>query len=314
MDLKDLRCLIAIADRGSFVAAAEAEGMSQPSLSNRIRALEDHFGVALFRRSNKGAEVTEDGTELLRHARAILRQFEEAEAEMQFFRSNPVGLVRLGLPTSLTSTLAIPILERCLETLPNVKVRIVESMTGYISRWLLDGTLDLGITFGTNAPPGIDILPLAQEDLLVVGADTERLASLLDENGDVPLRRLDALDLVLPGPEHGLRTLIESLARQNGVRINAVIEIDVFSEIMQLVAKGYGWTIVSSAAFRKGAFPQLSGARVARPYISRIVNTAVASASPPSRARRDVSKVIRLVIEEQTRASDWLARSIVSKP
>lgn len=314
MDLKDLRCLIAIADRGSFVAAAEAEGMSQPSLSNRIRALEDHFGVALFRRSNKGAEVTEDGTELLRHARAIARQFEEAEAEMQFFRSNPVGLVRLGLPTSLTSTLAIPILERCFETLPNVKVRIVESMSGYISRWLLDGTLDLGITFGSNAPPGIDIQPLAHEDLLVVGADSDKLATLLDENGDVPLRRLDGLELVLPGPEHGLRTLIESLARQNGVRINAVIEIDVFSEIMQLVTMGYGWTIVSSAAFRKGAFPQLSGARVARPCISRIVNTAVASASPPSRARRDVSKVIRLVVDEQTRASDWLARSLVSKP
>lgn len=311
MDLKDLKCLIAISEHGSLGRAAEAENMSQPSLSVRIRALEDHFGVALFLRSNKGVTITDEGRDLLRHARIIVRQFEDAEAEMQFHRSNPVGLVRLGLPTSLTSRLAAPILDKCMSQLPNVKVRIVESMSGYIVQWLKDDVLDLGVTFGTNAPAGIDITHVAREDLLLVAQSEAILAPLCDAEGNVPFSALHELGVVLPGPEHGLRALIETLARQQGVRINAVVEIDAFGEIMRLVSHGYGVTVMSSAALRDGAAFGLVGARVVRPTISRVVNTAVSTAHKRSRACREVTRMIHDVIDEEITKRDWLAKSLL---
>lgn len=312
MDLKDLKCLIAISQHGSLGRAAEAENMSQPSLSVRVRALEDRFGVALFLRSNKGVAITDEGRDLLRHARIIVRQFEDADAEMQFHRNNPVGLVRLGLPTSLTSCLAGPILESCMSRLPNVKVRIVESMSGYIVQWLKDDVLDLGLTFGTNAPAGIDITPVAREDLLLVAQSAAVLAPLCDQDGNVPFAALHELGIVLPGPEHGLRALVETLARQHGVRIHAVVEIDAFGEIMRLVARGHGFTVMSSAALREGRSLGLVGARVVRPKISRVVNTAVSTTHKQSRACREVTRIIHDVIDGEIRRRDWLANFLLT--
>lgn len=310
MDLKDLRCVVAIADTGSFVAASERLNMSQPSVSARIRDMEANLGAQLFTRGARGVTATQLGEELLRHARSILRQMHDAESDMLAFRGSPVGLVRVGLPTSLTAALTMPLLELCKADMPNVRLRIVESMSGYIGNWLQDRTLDLGITFGSLPPTDIELEPLAREDLLLVGKDEAALAPLLNEAGNVPFVRLSQVPLILPGPEHGLRTLVEDVARQQAARLYVVVELDAFGEMQQLVARGLGYTVMSSAAFNYGFRPPLSAAQIVRPTVSRIVNLATLSGRIPSRAVNEVAQRIRQVIAMRAGEAAWLAHSI----
>ncbi len=311
MDLKDLRCVAMIAETGSFVAAAERLNMSQPSVSARIRRLEADLGTELFARSARGVSPTAQGEELLRHARSILRQMQDAEADMLAFNASPVGLVRVGLPTSLTAGLTSPLLELCMAEIPNVKLRIVESMSGYIEQWLQDGTLDLGITFGSRPPSDIVIEPLAREDLLLVGKDQAAMAPHLDANGNVPFVSLANVPLILPAPEHGLRILVEDVARQQAVRLGVVVEIDAFGEIQRLVARGLGYTVMSSAAFQYGYRPDLAAALILRPSVSRVVNLTTGAGRTPSRAVSEVAQRLKSVVQMRVKEDGWLAHPII---
>lgn len=314
MDLKDLKCVVAIAETGSFIRASEKLNMSQPSVSARIRILEANLGLNLFERETRGVRITQEGQELLQHAKVILRQISEAEADMVSYRSTPVGLVRVGLPTSLTAMLAVPLLERCMSDMPNVKLRLVESMSGYLTQWLRDGTLDLSVTFGSNPPPDIEVEPLAREDLLLVGRSGADIAPYLDEDGSMPMARLSEIKLILPGPEHGLRSLVDTQARQQAVPINVAIEIDAFSEIKRLVARGLGFTIMSSAAYNDGMQWSLSAATIRRPTVSRVVNLASLSSRTLPRAAKEVAFRIRETVQQKSQGEDWFASAIISSP
>ena len=289
MDVKDMRCVEAIADTGSFIRAAEKLNMSQPSVSARMRTL--------FIREARGVTLTPEGSELLVHARRILIQFREAADDLAAFQRSPVGLVRLGLPTSLTASLAVPLLERCHAELPNVKLRIVESMTGYLAQWLREEKIDVALTFGTAAPE-LNILPLAREALLLVACSSDALTGLMDSDGAIPLRRLANIPLILPGPEHGLRSLIDDQARQQAVPLNVKIEIDALGEIRRLVARGMGYTIMSSAAYADGDLHDLGAALIRRPSISRVINLATLAGRAQSRALKAVSQFVQLAVEE----------------
>jgi len=293
MDLRDLRCVDAIAETGSFVRAAEKLNMSQPSVSARMRNLEATMGFALFKRTPRGVDLTPEGAELHRHARRIIGQVRRAEEELADFRRSPVGLVRVGLPTSLTASLAVPLLERCLADLPYVKLRIVESMSGYLLQWLREGTIDIAVTFGSSGPPDMVIAPLAREELLFVARNAETLARYTTENGTVPLHKLADVPLVLPGPEHGLRILVADQARQQAVALNVVVEIEALGEIQRLVDRGVGCTIMSSAAYDNAYISNLTAAVIRRPSISRVVNIATSAEQVPTRAARQVLSRLR---------------------
>lgn len=311
MDLKDLKCVVAIAETGSFIRASERLNMSQPSVSARIRVLEENLGLKLFDRETRGVRITQEGLELLQHAKVILRQFSEAEADMVSYRSTPVGLVRVGLPTSLTAMLAVPLLERCIADMPNVKLRLVESMSGYLTQWLRDGTLDLSVTFGSNPPSDINVEPLARENLLLVGRSRADIEPYLDDSGSMPMSRLSEIKLILPGPEHGLRSLVDTQTRQQAVPINVAIEIDAFSEIKRLVARGLGFTIMSSAAYNDGMQWSLGAATIQQPTVSRVVNLASLSSRTLPRAAKEVALRIRETVQHKSQGEDWFASAII---
>lgn len=293
MDLRDLRCVNAIAETGSFLRAAERLNMSQPSVSARMRNLEANLGFPLFIRNSRGVVLTSEGTELRRHAQRILDNFRIAEEELADLGRSPVGLVRVGLPTSLTASLAGPLLERCLVDLPHVRLRIVESMSGYLIQWLQEETLDIAVTFGTSRPAGLNIEPLAREDLLFVAQNAEMLARHTAPDGTVPLGQLGGVPLVLPGPEHGLRSLVSEQARQQAVALNVVVEIDALGEIQRLVSRGLACTVMSSAAYDGANLPDLAAAVIRRPSISRVVNVATAAEQVQTRASKQVLNRLR---------------------
>ncbi len=190
MNLRDLRYFVAVAESGSILAASEKLHVAQPSISVRIRALESDLGVALFERRPRGVVMTAEGEELLIHARLILGSAETARESLRRHANSPVGTVNFGVPTSLAAVLSVPLVEQTLATLPNVRLRIVESMTGYIIDWLRGGQLDLGLVFVDAAISGVQTEKLLNEELHLAAGTPEALKKLTNARGEVPMEKL----------------------------------------------------------------------------------------------------------------------------
>ena len=103
MDLRDWRYFVVIAECGLNLAASEQLHIAQPSLSIRIKALEQELGVELFERRPRGVALTNEGRELLTHARQILHAAETARESVRLRAKTAVGTVNFGVPTSLAA-------------------------------------------------------------------------------------------------------------------------------------------------------------------------------------------------------------------
>ena len=101
MELRQLRYFLRVADFKSFSRAALAVRIAQPALSRHIRKLEEEMGVALFYRDGRGAILTEQGQRYYERVTDILRQLDQAAAELQTDYDMPTGEVALGVPTEL---------------------------------------------------------------------------------------------------------------------------------------------------------------------------------------------------------------------
>lgn len=308
MDLRQLRYFLAVTEHGSILKASQHLRVAQPSISTHLRNLEDELGVVLFERSTRGVVATLEGLELARHARLILKSADDARESLRSRSDSPVGRVVFAIPSSLVATLAVPLIEEVRERLPNVNLRVVESMTGYIADWLNDGRVDVGLLYNADRISGVDSIRLLTEELYVGGRDEESLRALT-EGGEVPFERLEGLPLVLPGREHGLRSLVEQIARRLGIGLSIEIEIDAFSQIKQLVRRGAGYTVISLAALRDD-LPEkaLTVARIVDPIVERAVFIAHASGRPLSRASREVERIAIRLLQNEARAGWWHAR------
>jgi LysR family nitrogen assimilation transcriptional regulator len=309
MDLRDLRYFVVIADCGSILAASEQLHVAQPSLSIRIKGLEQELGVSLFERRPRGVTLTSEGEELPVHAREILHAAETARESVRLHARTAVGTVNFGVPTSLAAVLCVPLIETALEELPNVKLRIVESMSGYIIDWLRDGRLELGLIFGDRPVSGVQLEPLLEEQLYLAADSEQSLAPLIDENGEVPFDRLAGVPLVLPTGRHGLRQLIDDVARRHGLARAPLVEIDSFVQIQRLVQRRLGMTIMSRAAFHDVPLdPPLVSRRIVRPFITRTVSLAYSETRSLTKATREIARRTRAILLKQAKSEAWRAR------
>lgn len=143
--LAAFRTFIRIAETGSFSAVAREVGATQPAVSRQIAALETHLGARLFQRSTRSLTLTEDGRDLLTHARLVVEAVEETEAAIGRRRTSPAGMVRLGCPGVFGRLYVAPRLDRLLDRYPDLQIDL--SMTDSVVDMVQDG-LDLSIRVG----------------------------------------------------------------------------------------------------------------------------------------------------------------------
>ena len=147
MELKQIRYFVTIVDYGSLTKAASHLRIAQPVLSLQLSNLEAEYRAQLLVRTPKGVEPTEIGKILYRHGRIMLRQLEEAREEMQSGVRTVTGLVALGLPTTVTVPLAMPLVRAVREQYPGIRMQLFESLSGYLSELLANNRLDYAVLF-----------------------------------------------------------------------------------------------------------------------------------------------------------------------
>jgi LysR family hydrogen peroxide-inducible transcriptional activator len=146
MDLHQVRYFLAIAQSGSFTAAAEVAFVTQPTLSSAIGKLEAELGVRLFERGTRGVRLTDGGQRFLPRARAILREMEIARADFRGGEKEVSPRLRAGVLNTAPMHRVAPVLRALMRSRPVLRWSITEGGVDELESQLNAGRLDLAIT------------------------------------------------------------------------------------------------------------------------------------------------------------------------
>lgn len=307
MDIKQIRYFVAIAEEGSFSAAAQRVNVAQPSLSQRVMQLERQHKVKLLERSPRGVRLTRSGEILLAHAREILAAVERASEAVRSSGSVPQGSVTFGMPSSVSMVLSVPLAETVRLELPEVRLCAIEAMSGFIQGWLEDMTIDIGVLYDKRGVRHLSHRQLMTEALHFFAApDAWPFRSRA--GSPVPMRDLPGVELILPSQKHGLRIMIDRYAKAEGVALNVVTEMDALAQIKSLVARGSGYTILApAAAIDRVERGELIMAPIVDPVPVRPVYLVRNPVKPVTLASRAVEVLTVDIIDDLTRRGIWKA-------
>lgn len=304
MDLRQLKYFVQITESGNFSRAAEMLRIAQPSLSQQVKNLEDELGVELLRRHARGVTPTEMGQQLYDHARRILEEVERVKDVVRSQSVNPSGRVAVGLPTSACRGLSIPLITAMAERQPNITLRVVEAMTGYLDEFLQVGRLDVALLYDRRAFETVAWTELMVEELMLFVPPGHALAA----SGGVTLRALFEHPIVLPGAPNVLRTVIEQVAARHDITPVAM-DCDSLPAIAQLVQQGRALAVMPHFAFveemRRG---EMVAVPILDPTPSWRLSVVVSPRTMNPRGSDAVAKVMADVIAGLVEAGIWRAR------
>jgi LysR family nitrogen assimilation transcriptional regulator len=307
MDLRQLRYFSKVVESGSFSKAANQLRVAQPALSQHVRHMEEELGVSLLHRSAHGVRATEAGERLVRHAKRILAEFAEISDSVRGEANAPRGEVRFGLPATVGELLAVPLIEAASVRYPQVRIRVVEAMSGYIRDWLKRGDVDLAMIYSTSGPRGLAVHHGLSEEICLF-ASTGMAGPSVPPCGAVRLSEVASLPLVLPGSGHGLRELVEDAALSVHVPISPAVEIDSYSQIKKLVERGLGYGILPRMAIQKETEAGIF--RIwpfEQPEITRKVYLAYSTERPLLNAPRAIGQLAWDILRDLVRDKVWTA-------
>ena len=251
MDLKQIGYFVRVAELGSFTRASAALGIAQPALSRQVRLLEVELRQSLLTRNGRGASPTEAGRLLLAHGRGILHQVERAREELGRVRGALAGRVAVGLPPSLARLLTVPLTRAFRAQMPDATISISEGLSTAMQESLVNGRLDVALLYNLRAGPELDAVPLQLEELLLVQARGASRAAARP----IGLRAVAKLPLLIPSRPNAIRMQVESELAAIGCRPLIAMEIDGVSAILDLVADGAGYAILSRNAVKSSVKP-----------------------------------------------------------
>ena len=175
MLLDNLRLFTTIAEKGSLVAAARETGFSTTTVSERLAALEDYYGVVLFNRTTRSISLTEEGRLLLDGAKTVLNEVSDLDTRIRHGAETLSGPIRISAPIDLGRNIVAPVISRFIEENPAVMVELALS-DGYID--LVGQGFDLAVRFGNVEDSSLRLRSLGSFQRLVCAAP-----SYLEENG-----------------------------------------------------------------------------------------------------------------------------------
>lgn len=176
MEMGDLRALVAVAELGSFSAAANELHLSQPALSRRISKLEAALGVRLVERTTRRVEMTATGREFGRQARQVLNAFEEAVLGIGEGASKIRGEVTIACVPTAVSRCLFEVLKEYRRQYPGILVRVLDDGASDVLSTVVRNEADFGINYIGAQEANLDFIPIFKERFVVVCRDDHALA------------------------------------------------------------------------------------------------------------------------------------------
>lgn len=298
--LPSLRYLVALSEHRHFARAAEACHITQPALSNALRALEAEFGTPIVRRGRTYAGLTSEGERILLTARRMLREHELLQEDLRGSAEAPTGHLRVGVVPS-----AMPVAARFIALLarlhPGISVTLRSLSSGEIEVGLQDLVLDLALGFSERLAksPTPRFAHVAQYDERYFALRAGSTREGLRVGASMRWKEAAALPLCLLTPEMHNRQVVDRAFAEAGVDVHPRMETNSVAALLYTVAQGHLCSVVPGAL---AAIAPAGAALEALPLVDPEVRTPVGFFVLHEVAQ---SRALAAALEV-ARSADWL--------
>lgn len=233
-----------IVELGSFSKAAEALGYTQSATSQMIASLENELSIKLLNRSHFGANLTLEGRELYPFLEQIINAYRLSQEKAREIRGLETGIVRVGLPGSISAHWMPQLLKEFQKQYPHVEFVIYTGDYSSIYEWIKNGTVDFGFV-APEASPGIESTVLTHGIML----------ALLPPNHPLSEHMIMPLELLAKEPfillEEGQYSEVLEAFKREGLTPNIKYTIHDNDTIITMVEAGLGISILSELALHR---------------------------------------------------------------
>ncbi|MEF9941653.1 MAG: LysR family transcriptional regulator [Lachnospiraceae bacterium] len=245
MTIRHLKIFITVADTGKMNAAAKILYISQPSVSQAIRELEDYYGIKLFERFSRKLYITDSGKQLLSYARHVVESFETMDIVMKNAGEHPK--LRVGASVSVGTCLIGTIVEEVEQQQPGMNIQVVVDNTSRIEQMLQNSQLDIGIVEGVVSSVDFVQESLCKDELVVVVGKTHEFY----QKKEITLGQLEGQSLIAREDGSLLRNQYERLLLEERITLEKKWSCTNTEAIKNAVIAGSGLTILSRMLVEK---------------------------------------------------------------
>ncbi|ECG8515563.1 tricarballylate utilization LysR family transcriptional regulator TcuR [Salmonella enterica subsp. salamae] len=300
MELRQLRYFVRIIETGSMGSAAQDLDIGVSALSQQMSRLENELAIRLLQRTSRGVTPTNAGLAFYSQAQLALRHADDAILAAREARLS--GHVSVGMAPSTASILGIPFIHAMQENYADVRLHVVESLSGNLERMINTRQIDLAVVFQKDKILRWSARPILEEQLFLIGSH-----ALLTALPDKPItpEQLAGIPLIMPSQGHGLRGRLDAVCQEHALNIEIVAEIDGLALLMRAVRDGLGATLQPGAAISHLNNDALRVIGVHNPVLSRpnfLVSLSDDELTPAGLAARVVlTKVMHQLVD----AGEW---------
>lgn len=239
MTIRHLKVFIEVAEKGKMSAAAEALYITQPSVSQAIRELEEHYTTLLFERLSKRLYITEAGKLLYGYAKQVVSQFDLMEDNMA--PNNLKEKLRIGATLTVGGSILSPLVKDFREDHPEINIFACVDNTQDIEQKLLNMELDVAIVEGQVKHHDLVSVPLIKDRLVLACSNEHPFAG----RASVSIHELEGQEFVMREPGSGTRELFEKYLEKHKIKIHTVFEEHSPDSIRKAVLINNCLTVIS---------------------------------------------------------------------
>lgn len=245
MTIRHLKIFLAVVDSGSMTKAAKNLYITQPSVSQAIMEIEEHYNIKLFERLSRKLYITETGKEFLSYARHIISLYDDMEQKMG--QNRRTSTLHIGASVTVGTYLLSQLSKEFLKNNKNTQIKAVVDNTSVIEEMVLNSKLDFGLVEG----------PIHSEDIVPIAFMKDELITICSPNHpfrkkqSITIEELSKEELILRESGSGTRELFENTMLSKGQNLNIKWVCNNSEAIKNAVMADMGISIISKMSVMK---------------------------------------------------------------
>lgn len=240
MSIRHLRIFITVAECKKMSEAAQKLFITQPSVSQAIKEIEDHYGVKLFERLSKKLYITESGQYLLKYARHIVQSFDEMEMGLKNKGQNIC--LRIGATITVGSCMINNIINKVEKENKDISTIVTVNNTETLESMLLNSELDVAIVEGVVSHKDLIAKPICTDKLIVVVGKNHKFYN----RDDISILELNKEDVISREEGSGSKKIFDNILKNYNIDVNVKLSSTDTQSIKNAVINGRGLAVLSS--------------------------------------------------------------------
>ena len=246
MHIQNFKTFCDLVETKSFSKAARLNGVTQSAVSQQLKAMEIHYDMLIIDRNQKKFRLTPQGAMLYTAFKEILRLYEKLNCELQEMRNIVSGTIQVATVNSIGLHELPPYLKSFMKEYPSVNVRVEYRRANLVYEDVLHGSVDLGLVAFPNKHKELQIIPFAEDELVLVTHPEHTLA----KKKSIKLSDLQGLDFIAFERDIPTRKATDEILRKANVTIGLVMEFDNVETVKRAIEINAGCAILPASTIR----------------------------------------------------------------